>query len=54
VTLIQEERIRRLRKRYPYYGKKKRRITQLVKEGLVSSSSLTPLLSTGVTSKDIS
>jgi len=31
VTLVQEERIRRLRKRYPYYGKK--RITQLVKEG---------------------
>jgi transposase InsO family protein len=26
VTLIQEERIRRLRKRYPYYGKKKLRV----------------------------
>jgi len=26
VTLIQEERIRRLRKRYPYYGKKKLKV----------------------------
>jgi len=26
VTLIQEERIRRLRKKYPYYGKKKLKV----------------------------
>jgi len=46
VTLIREERIRRLRKRYLYYGKRKLKV-------IVSSFSLILLLSTGIMLKSM-
>jgi hypothetical protein len=53
VTLIQGERIRRLRKRYPYYGKKKLKALyeKEYSEG-ISTWKIEGVI--GITSKDIS